>query len=502
MSTDESVTEVPNADDDVPEPPPRGVRAMSIFRWGLIVVAASLAAFSWFTLARADPAAQSAPRYYCPMHPQITSHDPGECPICHMTLEPIPKERKQKAAAPAPAAAASASAHQHDARPGETLYVCPMHPEVQSETPGTCPICKMDLVPRKVSPAASSADMPPGTAPIELTLDRVQAIGVRTALVQTSGASGMLRAPAVVEAAESGVAQVHARAGGFIERVAVKETGVKVRAGQELAAIYSPEIYQAQAELLTVKGWGAQGQSAETEQRVRQKLALLGVGSGTIDQVLKRKEPLRTVSLSAPISGFVIKKNVVLGSFVTPETPLFEIVDLSKVYVIANLYASELARAKVGTEGTFRATNKPEPSFTAKVDLVYPSVDPDARTTRVRLQVKSADVALVPGEYGYVEFSAPGTHSVSVPRDAIIDTGRHTYVFVALGAGQFSPRSVELGPELPDERVEIRSGLKGDERVVSGATFLIDSESRLRASLASPEPVAPPAPSGHPGHGP
>ncbi len=424
---------------------------MAGFRWLLIVLAATLAGFSWWTIARAEQGSQSEPRYYCPMHPQVTSHDPGECPICHMTLEPIPKERQKANQKPAPQVKARPEDHDHDAG----------------------------------APAPGSP--PPGTAPVELTLDRVQAIGVRTVLAEQRPGSDHLRAPAVVEAAESGFAAVHARAGGFVERVAVKETGIRVRAGQELAAIYSPEIYQAQAELLTVKSWNGQGQSAETEQRVRQKLSLLGVSSAAVDAIVKRGEPERTISLSAPISGFVTKKNVVLGSFVTPETPLFEIVDLSKVYVIANLYASEIERAPVGTEGTFRATNKPEQPFTAKVDLVYPAVDPNARTTRVRLQVKSKDVVLVPGEYGYVEFSAPGTQTVSIPRDAVIDTGRHTYVFVALGEGKFAARTVALGAELDGERIEVHAGLGAGERVVSGATFLLDSESRLRASLAEPE---------------
>jgi Cu(I)/Ag(I) efflux system membrane fusion protein len=449
---------------------------MAAVRWVLLALAASLAAFSWWSIASADPSAQSAPRYYCPMHPAVTSHDPGECPICHMTLEPIPEQRK-KAGAPRPSASApqvstSASAPAH----GES-YSCPMHPEVKSDKPGRCPICKMDLVKQSAAP--------PGTTALHLTLDRVQAIGVRTALVEAASSGEALRSPATIESPESGFAAVHARAPGFVERIAVKETGVKVRAGQELAALYSPEIFQAETELLAVSRWQG-ADSALTAERVKQKLSLLGVNEATMKRVIERGEPERALGLVAPISGFVVKKNVVLGSYVTPDVPLFEIVDLSKVYVVANLYPEELALVGVGSEGTFRPAKRADASLPAKVDLIYPAVDANARTTRVRLQVKNPDATLTPGEYGSVEFAVRGKSSVSVPRDALIDTGRHTYVFVALEQGHFEPRSVEVGAESGD-RIEIRRGLEAGERVVSGATFLIDSESRLRASLLESE---------------
>jgi Cu(I)/Ag(I) efflux system membrane fusion protein len=465
------------------EPSSGGLRVMATVRWVLLALTASLAAFSWWSIASADPSTQNAPRYYCPMHPAVTSHDPGECPICHMTLEPIPEQRKKAKTAKPPSSGAAASSAKPTEAQGD-LYTCPMHPEVKSDKPGRCPICKMDLV--KQRPAT-----PPGTTALHLTLDRVQAIGVRTALVESAKSGEKLRAPATIESPESGFAAIHARAAGFVERIAVKETGVKVRAGQELAALYSPEIFQAETELLAVSRW--QGPDAAlTAERVKQKLSLLGVGEATVKRVLERGEPERALGLVAPISGFVVKKNVVLGSYVTPDVPLFEIVDLSRVYVVANLYPEELALVGLGSEGTFHPAKGSDASLAAKVDLVYPAVDANARTTRVRLQVKNPDAALTPGEYGSVEFAVRGRSTVSIPRDALIDTGRDTYVFVALEEqGHFEPRSVEIGAE-NDDRIEVRRGLEAGERVVSGATFLIDSESRLRASLLESE--APKAP--------
>jgi Cu(I)/Ag(I) efflux system membrane fusion protein len=486
---------------DAPEAPPPGVRGMAIFRWLLIVAAALAAAGSWWSYAHADEQGDSAPRYYCPMHPSVTSHDPGECPICHMTLEPIPASRRaqpsvssaSKPHAAPPAAAPSAGAEPSSAaEPSASAptYTCPMHPQVRSDKPGRCPICGMELVPRPATRAATTpaaAGLPKGTTEVTLALGRVQSIGVRTALAEAESDGRALRAPAVVEAPESGVAVVHARAPGFVERILVKETGVKVSAGQPLAAFYSPEIYQAELELLTVRGWGAASKGSGTEDNVRTKLRLFGVSDRSIDQVAEQGKPERTLPLVAPIGGYVNKKNVVLGSYVTPDVPLFEIVDLSRVYVIASLYDTERELVAVGTEARFQPADDPDRLYVAKVDLIYPVVNESARTTRVRLQVKTPDTSLLPGGYGSVEFAAAGGAAVTVPRDAVIDTGREVYVFVVAGEGHYVPRLVDLGPEAANDRVVVRRGLAAKERVVSGATFLIDSESRLRAALVPSE---------------
>ncbi|MBI3203484.1 MAG: efflux RND transporter periplasmic adaptor subunit [Myxococcales bacterium] len=482
-----------------PEPIPKGVRAMSIVRWVLIALTALAALGSWWSFARADGQAESAAKYYCPMHPEVTSASPGECPICQMTLEPIPEDRRKTAAAPSshpphvspPAASA----------PPGTVWTCPMDPEVISPAPGRCPKCKMRLEP-KAPPAqagpsdhaghapdagpshAPDAGAPPtGIVPIELSLDRLQAIGVRTAVAVETPTSGSVRIAAGVEAPESGVAQVHVRAPGFVEHIAVRETGVRVRRGQNLLSIYSPEIYQAESELLAVKDWPNVGGGKSSGDRARRKLELLGMSNGAIDQLLKKAEPSRTVGIGAPISGFVTQKNVVLGSYVAPETVLYEIVDLSKVYVVASVFQRELGLVQVGSEGKFSAPGLAAP-VVAKVDLIYPRVDAEARTTRVRFSVKNPDMGLRPGQYGWVELSQAARTVVAVPRDALIDTGLERYVFVQESPGRFAPRTVEVGVELGTDRVELTAGVRPGESVVSGATFLLDSESRLKASLA------------------
>jgi Cu(I)/Ag(I) efflux system membrane fusion protein len=435
---------------------------MAIVRWVILVLAILAAATGWsMFLGGGHTISASAIKYQCPMHPQIVQDAPGECPICHMTLEPISAERL------AHPAASHAGAHE----------------------PGQTPAASAG--PARGSPPAETGSVPPGTTPIKLALDRVQAIGVRTALVTERQSSSGLRATATVAAPEGNVVEVHVRTPGFVEAISVRETGVK--RGQLLLSLYSPEVYQAESELLTMKSW--QGSSdAGAHDRTdlsRRKLDLLGVPGGVSDRVLAAGKPMRNVGISAPMGGYVTKKNVVLGSYVTPEMLLYEIVDLSRVYILAEVFQQDAPRIALGTQGRFTLANRPGVVVVAKVDLIYPLVNAEARTTRVRMQVPNEKLGLLPGEYGYVEFSSGERTALVVPRDAVIDTGQQAYVFVETAAGEFSPRTVVLAAQSGDA-VEIRSGVSPGEKVVSGATFLIDSESRLQASLRS-GPEAPSA---------
>jgi len=484
------------------EAPPRGVAIMAIIRWLLLLFVAFTAGAAWWSYARADPTLDHAPRYQCPMHPQITSSVPGECPICHMDLEPIDASRGHNQAdhaAPGPTDPASAP---------PTVYRCPMHPEQQSLSPGTCSICKMDLEPLAVDPPtvyrcpmhpeqqslspgtcsickmdlealAVAAPAPPGTAPLQLGLDRLQAIGVRTAPVVALDRVPTLRAPASLQLAERGAAEVHVRAAGFLEKILVSETGVRVHKGQHLADLYSPEIYQAQTELLAARGW-SEGAGGNALAAARQRLELLGMSRPAIERVVRSGKPTRTVEIEAPAAGVIVARSAVLGAYATPETTLYEIRDRDTLYVIAEVPAGRAEAITPGARARLTIPTRPEFSRELTVDLVYPELDREARSFRVRLTVD--DPTLRAGEYGLVDFALPARHVLAVPRDALVATGSATHVFVDRGGGRLEPRHVEVG-ETFDEQVEIRSGLTADERVVAGATFLVDAESRLRAAL-------------------
>ncbi|MEO8182407.1 MAG: efflux RND transporter periplasmic adaptor subunit [Deltaproteobacteria bacterium] len=436
----------------------RAHRTMAIVRWILLALVTVVAGYSVWTYW--GPGASTHPshredRYYCPMHPQIRSPDPGECPICHMNLEPIPEHRQADGAA-------AGAAPDMRARP----------------------------------------NAPPDVVPVALTTERQQLIGVTTTVATRAALGQELRVPGSVEAPESGLAQVRSRAAGFIERVAVRETGVRVSRGQPLAWIYSPDIYRAQEEFLAASRWAAgagtpssaSGTSpSEMAAAARRALELLGLSDSDIDEISRSGRSMRAIPVRAPISGHVTRFNAILGLHASPETTLYEIADLSRVWVIASVHERDLPHVRAGMPARFTSTSQPNDSVAARVELVEPEVSETTRTARVRLTIQNPKFELRPGQYGDVMFELPESTALVVPKDAVIHTGTHAYVFVDVGSGRFEPRTVRVGTQAGD-RVQILEGVAEGDRVVSRGSFMLDSESRLQASLA-----AAPAPSPGPG---
>ncbi len=422
---------------------------MSLVRWALVASVTAVAGASvyraWGPLPERAGTPRTSARYYCPMHPEVTADQPGECPICHMQLEPVPTERTAS----------------HRATP-----CVETHPSVRD---GGAP--------------------PEGVVPLALSLDRVQLGGIVSEPVRRFARSGELRFPAGVEAPESGVSEVHTRASGFLERVDLRETGRSVSAGQTLAGLYSPQILQAQQEFLAATRWASDAGAAMAT-AARQNLSLLGMEPGHIDAVARTREPMRVIPLRANSAGVVTRRAAVLGAYVTPETTLYEITSLGRVWVMANVPESALAQLRVGTTGRFvpLSTGALRTTLTARVAFIEPSVSRDTRTARVRMELANPGMSLRPGMLGDVFFSlSAGQSALRVPRDAVIDTGRRRYVFVDRGEGRFDPRTVTLG-DLTDDGWEVRDGVSEGERVVTRGAFLVDAESRLQSALAPARP--------------
>ena len=360
--------------------------------------------------------------------------------------------------------------HDHSAESG--WFTCPMHPWITQRGEGLCPICHMDLVP--IDPAKFSG---------EIAIDPavLQNIGVRTAEVASAPLETGIRTVGHVEYDETRVADVNLKLDGWIEKTYVEFEGASVERGRPLVELYSPELYAAQEEYLLLLRSGDEDLLAAA----RTRLSLYGIGAGQLEALEKSGEVPRTVPIIAPAGGVVIEKNVNPGMRVTRGTTLYRIADLGRVWVLADFYEFQLPYIAAGRHATVRLPYLPGESFGATVDYIYPYLDEKTREVRVRLELHNRGGLLKPGMFADVELDgSPGGNAVLAPREAILDTGARRVAIVKAGEGRFESRDVETGREAGGGMVEILSGLQPGEQVVVSGQFLLDSESRMRESLA------------------
>ncbi len=417
-------------------------------------------------------------RYQCPMHPSIVQDHPGECPICGMRLVKV-DDRKRGAA-------------RSDAGGQRKLlyYRSPMDPKVTSATPKKDQM-GMDYVPvyeDEVSGAQSSVE---GQATVDIDPARQQLIGLTTAEASAGPVGGAWRTVGRVAMDETRVRHINVKVPGFVEHVFVDFVGKKVRKGDPLFAIYSPELLSAQEEYLLAlrtRGALAKGGSLGSDgealvKAARKKLSLWDVPESEIARIERTGETTKTITFYSPVSGAVTKKDVVEGMKLDAGAMPYEIVDLSNVWVLADVYESELQFVKEGMAGSLTLKALPNREFKGKVLFIDPLLDPQTRTVKVRLAFANPSGELRPEMFGEVILHGTPREGLRIPQDAVIDSGTEKLVFVALGDGKFQPRKVRLG-DSSGNNVEVVSGLSAGDQVVTRANFLIDSESKLRASLA------------------
>ena len=330
---------------------------------------------------------------------------------------------------------------------------------------------------------------------------RLETVG-RHALTQT------IRAVATIVPDESRISHIHTRVSGWIEHLDVKTTGEMVREGEPLAHIFSQELLSSQTEYLAARRNATiSGITSAVVASGRTRLAVLGMAPEEIDAIEHSGEPKRLVTVVAPRGGVVVNRGVTEGTSVDPSTTLLTIADLSSIWVLAEVPEASIPFVRVGTPARLDFAASGRPPFGARVDFVYPTLTERTRTLRVRLSAANPGGALRPGLYGTATFESAGQNVITVPRDAVVDTGLQQHVFVAVG-DRFEPRSIVVGAQLAD-RVEVREGLNEGEQIVAAGVFLLDSESRLRAtggagghSHGTPPGQAPAAPAAdpHAGH--
>ena len=374
--------------------------------------------------------------------------------------------------AAAPAAGESAVAHARLHR--DPRYVCPMHPQIVRDGPGTCPICGMALVPRSADAAA------PSDAPgVEVSGALRQALGVRTGPVERRALEPRVRAPARVALDEDRIAHVHTRVAGWVEGLHVHAVGERVNAGAVLLEIYAPDLVVAQEDYVAALKLGDAGSQRGAAARLRQ----FGVDEGFIAELGKRGHSLPRVPIRAPRAGVVTALNVRHGMYVEPALIAVEIADTRDVWVMAEVFPEQLDRLGEGAVyGAFRLPGV-DRVWRAPLDRVYPEADPDTRTLRLRFKVPNRAGLLRIGSYLEASLRGEAPEPVlAVPDEAVIRTADGERVLLAEGEGRFRPVPVHVGRRAGGYS-EIRHGLDAGQSVVLSAQFLLDSDSALRAGL-------------------
>ncbi len=368
-------------------------------------------------------------------------------------------------------------AHAHPGGDDEiAYYTCSMHPSVKQQGPGTCPICAMDLTP------VTKEEVETGTIFVDEV--RRQRIGVRTAPAERRQMTLHIRAVGDVQYDETRLSDVNLRMSGWVQRLVVDETGQRVRRGQTLFTLYSPELYAAQLEHLTAVRRQSEGTSetfANLRRASRRRLALLGMSEAQIRELEQRGEAHENVPILAPASGYVIEKNVLEGARVESGALVYRIADLSRVWIDAEVYESDLPHVEAGQSVQVELPYLPDRSFDGRVDYVYPTLQGATRTGRVRVVLDNPNLELKPDMYANVRLEVDLGERLAVPDSAVIYTGPRRLVFIDLGEGRLRPKEVKLGVHA-DGHYEVTDGLSAGDVVVTSGNFLIAAESRIRSA--------------------
>ena len=347
---------------------------------------------------------------------------------------------------------------------------------------------------------AATEGSPPNLTPVQLSPQRLQAIGVKTAVVEWKVVDDELRVPGNVDINEQQLSYVQTRFPGWIQKVFANAAYQYVRKGQPLFTIYSPELVNTQQEYLLAKqnqnsfsgdvhGTGAK-EGEWLVQAAADRMRQFGVPSREVANLEQTGEVQRDIEIDSPVSGFITDRNALPNQYVQSDTKLYTIADLSTVWVYANVAQTDVGRLKPGNAGTVTVDAYPGRSFVGHIDQILPQVDPMTRTVRVRLVFSNPGVVLKPGMYVNVSVAAPLGRQLLIPSSGVLQAGTRQIAFIDHGKGYLEPREVETGPRI-DDHVVVLKGLRAGDRIVSSANFLVDSEAQLQAAIGS---FAPPPP--------
>lgn len=371
------------------------------------------------------------------------------------------------------------SAADHAKKHLDSRYVCPMHPKISRQEPGSCPVCGMDLVAKKSKKKI--------TAAVTLTPDVIQKMGIRSVKAKRGTMWKYIKTVGYVAYNERRLATVSTRSAGWIENLGVRTIGMQVKKGQLLLELYSPEFLQVQKEFLAAQKKDLSGTLKKYGQREesvgpRDHLRYLNISESLANEIARTGKKRHRIPIYSPQHGVIIRHNVHKHMYVEPFQDMFTIADLSTVWVEADIYEHQLQWVKRGLTAEIEVQALPGERFTAQLTYIYPELDPETRTLKVRLLVPNPKNILKPNMFAKVMiYGGPRKKVLKVPRQALISTGERESVIIDKGNGRFEVSNVVSGMRSKGE-VEILKGLKPGQRVVVSGQFLIDSEASLQAS--------------------
>jgi Cu(I)/Ag(I) efflux system membrane fusion protein len=354
----------------------------------------------------------------------------------------------------------------------------------------------------QASQPAPPEEMTEETPQVEISSQQQQLIGVKTVKVSLKSIQKVIRTVGRIEADERKQTTINTKIEGWIEKLHVDYTGRYVKKGEPLMEIYSPELLATQQEFLGVLKWAAQSgdnkkddtlgfmlakDAAASLDAARQRLRLWDISEAQIKQIEQTGKPVRTLTLYSPVNGFVTQKMAVQGMKVMPGEKLFDIADLSTLWIVADIYEYELPFVKVGQPARITLSYFPGKELLSKIDYIYPTISADTRTAKIRLTLSNPGGQLKPQMFTNVEIRIDLGKKLTIPDSAVIDTGKGQVVYVDRGNGVFEPREIQTGLRA-DGTVEILRGLKTGEKVATSANFLIDSEAQLKGVKPLPNP--------------
>jgi RND family efflux transporter MFP subunit len=455
-------------------------RSVAVALAALLAVA-GVGTVAWYRYVGNGASVRKADEYFCPMHPQVVRDRPGECPVCGMKLE----KRMPRGASP-PAAATASPAERR-----LLYYRHPMDPSVRSDTPAKDEM-GMDYVPVYAEETQGGSSVP-GRAAVMIPPERAQLLGIRSEPVTVFTGGSSLRTVGRVAIDERRREVIQTKYEGYVEALYVDFTGKPVRRGQPLLAIYSPELVAAQKEYLVARGAqqrlgessvpGVAKGGTELAEASRQRLRSFDLSAEDVAALERTGAARRTITLRSPVSGLVIEKTAVEGMKVSPTDRLYEIADLSRVWVLAELHEKDLAAVRVGLPARVVLPRPSGREWRGTVGFVSATLKPETRTAEARIELGNAGGELMPGMFADVYLEGASASVLTVPEGAIVQTGERTLVFVDEGQGHYEPREVSIGERVPGG-YGVRGGLVAGERVVVAANFLLDSESSIRSAIA------------------